>query len=96
MARSAKAFQETLGLIVHSGAVEKDKLFTKKESMTLMGVKQLGLGMAGADLISSKNGPLLIEVNASPGLQGIEDATGINVAKEIILYNEKKEDKRRE
>jgi ribosomal protein S6--L-glutamate ligase len=45
--------------------------------------------VAGVDLMRSKKGPLLIEVNASPGLKGIEGATGINVAEQIIKYVEK-------
>ena len=44
----------------------------------------LGLGVAGVDLIRSKRGPLVLEVNASPGLEGIEDASGVDVAGEII------------
>ncbi len=46
----------------------------------------LGLGVAGVDLIRSTRGPLVLEVNASPGLEGIEDATGVDVAGEIIDY----------
>ncbi len=81
---------------VHRGGItEKVKLSAKEENMALMAVKQLGLGVAGVDLIRSKKGPLLIEVNASPGLQGIEAATGVNVAKEIILYIENNGHKRR-
>ncbi|TAM61794.1 MAG: 30S ribosomal protein S6--L-glutamate ligase, partial [Rhodanobacter sp.] len=44
----------------------------------------LGLGIAGVDLLRSNRGPLLLEVNASPGLEGIEAATGIDVAGAII------------
>ncbi len=61
----------------------------KEKYIALNAVKYLGLGVAGVDLIRSKKGPLLIEVNASPGLQGIEGATGVNIAREIILYVEK-------
>lgn len=57
--------------------------------MALGATKHLGLGVAGVDIIRSRKGPLLIEVNASPGLQGIEAATGVNIAKEIILFVEK-------
>lgn len=63
--------------------------------IALRAVKELDLGVAGVDLIRSKNGPLLIEVNASPGLEGIEDATGVNIAKKIIEYVEKNAFKRR-
>ncbi len=46
----------------------------------------LGLGVAGVALIRSKRGPLVLEVNASPGLEGIEYATGIDIAGEIIEH----------
>ena len=61
----------------------------KEQSIALNATKHLGLGVAGVDLIRSKKGPLLIEVNASPGLQGVEAATGVNIAKEIILFVER-------
>ncbi len=47
-----------------------------------------GLAVAGVDLIFSDRGPLLLEVNSSPGLEGIEGVTGIDIAKEIIVYLE--------
>lgn len=71
------------------GAVEAVTLTDKERQMALEATKQLGLGVAGVDMIRSQKGPLVLEVNASPGLQGIEAATGINVAKEIIVYVEK-------
>jgi ribosomal protein S6--L-glutamate ligase len=48
----------------------------------------LGLGIAGVDLLRSNRGPLLLEVNASPGLEGIEAATGVNVSGHIIQHLE--------
>ena len=48
--------------------------------------KVLGLGVAGVDLIRSKRGPLVLEVNSSPGLEGIEAATGVDVAGCIIEH----------
>ncbi|MCP2504996.1 MAG: hypothetical protein NLN65_06855, partial [Candidatus Poseidoniaceae archaeon] len=44
------------------------------------------LHIAGVDLLESRNGPLVLEVNSSPGLEGIEKASGVNVAGEIIDY----------
>ena len=44
----------------------------------------LGLGIAGVDLIRSRRGPLVLEVNASPGLEGIEEASGVDIAGRII------------
>jgi len=46
----------------------------------------LGLGVAGVDLIRAQRGPLVLEVNSSPGLEGIEAATGVDVAEKIIEY----------
>jgi ribosomal protein S6--L-glutamate ligase len=48
----------------------------------------MGLEAAGIDLIRSSRGPLVLEVNSSPGLRGIEEATGVNVAGRIINYIE--------
>ena len=75
---------------VHRGGfTEAIEPTAKERFIALNATKYLGLGVAGVDLIRSKKGPLLIEVNASPGLQGIEGATGVNIAKEIILFVEK-------
>ena len=46
----------------------------------------LGLGVAGVDLIRSERGPLVLEVNSSPGLEGIEMVTGVDVAGAVIDY----------
>ena len=70
------------------GNTEEVELSNKEKDMALNATKYIGLGVAGVDLIRSKKGPLLIEVNASPGLQGIEATTGVNVAREIVLYVE--------
>jgi len=75
---------------VHRGAeTQKVQLTPREKFIAINATKNLGLGVAGVDLIRSKNGPLLIEVNASPGLKGIEAATGVNVAKFIVQYVEK-------
>lgn len=50
--------------------------------------KAHGLAVAGVDLVLSRRGPLLLEVNSSPGLEGIEKTTGVNVAGEIVEYVE--------
>ncbi len=75
---------------VHRGATTAPITLTPKERfIALNATKYLGLGVAGVDIIQSKKGPLLLEVNASPGLQGIEATTGVNVAREIIEFIEK-------
>jgi ribosomal protein S6--L-glutamate ligase len=48
----------------------------------------MGLSVAGVDLLRSDRGPLVMEVNSSPGLRGIEEATGVNVAGKIIEFIE--------
>lgn len=75
---------------VHRGGnIEPVQLTPKEKFIALNATKHLGLGIAGVDMIRSNNGPLLIEVNASPGLKGIETATGINVAKHMVQYVER-------
>ncbi len=49
----------------------------------------MGLGIAGVDLLQSSRGPLILEVNSSPGLEGIEKATGKDIATTIIKYIER-------
>lgn len=64
-------------------------LSKNSEFITLEATKHIGLAVARIDLIRSKKGPLLIEVNASPGLQGMEKATGGYVEKEIVMFLER-------
>jgi ribosomal protein S6--L-glutamate ligase len=59
-------------------------LSTQEKRIAIRAAGVLGLGIAGVDLLRSKRGPLLLEVNASPGLEGIEKATGVDVAASII------------
>ncbi len=74
---------------IHRGGLgEAVKLTPREKFIALQATQLLGLGVAGVDLIRSANGPLLLEVNASPGLKGVEAATGVNVAKRIIQYME--------
>jgi len=75
---------------VHRGADTQAVKLTQREKFIALGATRiLGLGVAGVDLIQSSAGPLLLEVNASPGLKGIERATGTNVARHIIQFVEK-------
>jgi len=60
---------------------------SKKEKKTaLEAAKAMGLGVCGVDMILSKRGPLVMEVNSSPGLEGIEKATNLNIAKKVMEY----------
>lgn len=56
--------------------------------------RALGLNVAGVDLVRSSRGPLVLEVNSSPGLQGIETSTGLDIASMIIEYAEQNNSKK--
>jgi ribosomal protein S6--L-glutamate ligase len=74
---------------LHRGGVASViKLSRAEKQAALNAAKALGLDVAGVDLLQSDRGPLILEVNSSPGLEGIEGATGINVAAEIIKFVE--------
>jgi ribosomal protein S6--L-glutamate ligase len=62
------------------------KLSRAEKQAALNAAKALGLDVAGVDMLQSARGPLILEVNSSPGLEGIEGATGVNVAAEIIKF----------
>jgi len=65
------------------------KLSRAEKSAAIKAAKSMGLAIAGVDLLQSKRGPLILEVNSSPGLEGIEKATGVDVAGKIIEYIER-------
>jgi len=67
------------------------KLTAEEEETAIKAVRRLNLGIAGVDMLQSSRGPLVMEVNASPGLEGIETTTGIDVAGKIIEYIEANE-----
>ena len=70
---------------LHRGGISENALLTPTERrMATEAASVLGLNIAGVDLIRSDRGPLVLEVNASPGLEGIEEATGVDVAGAII------------
>jgi ribosomal protein S6--L-glutamate ligase len=70
------------------GTAEAIKLSPIQRSMAIRAAKTMELNVAGVDLIQSSEGPLVIEVNSSPGLEGIETASGVDVAGEIIEFIE--------
>lgn len=70
------------------GKGEAAKLTTKERRTAVRAAKALGLNVAGVDLLRSERGPLVLEVNSSPGLEGIETTTGVDVAGEIIEFVE--------
>lgn len=65
------------------------KLTDEEEIAAIKAAKALGLDIAGVDMLQSSRGPLILEVNSSPGLEGIEAATGKDIATAIIRYIEK-------
>jgi ribosomal protein S6--L-glutamate ligase len=70
---------------LHRGGSAKAVRVSEAEQATAVrAASVLGLGVAGVDLIRSKRGPLVLEVNSSPGLEGIEAATGIDIAGRIV------------
>ena len=72
---------------LHRGGQSMPVELTKKESnIALKAARTLGLPIAGVDIIRSSRGPLVLEVNSSPGLGGIESQTGEDIAGEIIEY----------
>lgn len=71
------------------GTASVVELSDDEEITAIKAAKALGLGVAGVDMLRSDRGPLILEVNSSPGLEGIEGATGIDIARKIIRYIEK-------
>ncbi len=71
------------------------KLDRHEKHYAITAAKKMGLGVAGVDMLPSKRGPLIIEVNSSPGLEGIESATKVDIAGKIIQYLEKHAGKKR-
>ena len=76
---------------IHRGGEGKQIVLSEEEKeMAVRAVKILGLNVAGVDILRSKKGALIIEVNSSPGLEGIEATTGVEIAEEIIRFIEEK------
>lgn len=71
------------------GSAALIKITPEERSMAVRAARIMGLNVAGVDLLRSNHGPLVMEVNSSPGLEGIEEATGKDVAGMIIGFLEK-------
>lgn len=65
------------------------KITPEERATAVRAAKVMGLGVSGVDILRSNHGPVVMEVNSSPGLEGIEEATGVDVAGKIIGYLEK-------
>ena len=70
------------------GSATRAKLSPEERSTAVRSAKILGLKVAGVDMLRSNHGPLVMEVNSSPGLEGIEKASGVDVAERIIRFVE--------
>ncbi|MEN9949228.1 MAG: hypothetical protein RL106_2051, partial [Bacteroidota bacterium] len=88
MMRTAKEGEFRSNL--HRGGTAQIIELTPEEEITaIKAANAMKLGIAGVDMLRSDRGPLIIEVNSSPGLEGIEMATGKDIATSIIKYIEK-------
>ncbi|MBI5151951.1 RimK family alpha-L-glutamate ligase [Candidatus Peregrinibacteria bacterium] len=85
MVRSA-AKGEFRSNIELGGEGEKTRLSQREEKVAIAATKALKLEVAGVDIIRSRKGPMVLEVNANPGFKTLEEVTGINIAKYIIEY----------
>ncbi|MDN3722927.1 RimK family alpha-L-glutamate ligase [Aequorivita sp. SDUM287046] len=70
------------------GTSEIIALSPAEEKIAIKAAKALNLGFCGVDILQSKNGPLVLEINSTPGLEGIENTSGKNVSKSVIGYIE--------
>jgi ribosomal protein S6--L-glutamate ligase len=94
MRRTAKA-GEFRSNLHRGGNSQRVELAPEYARAALDASRIMGLGVAGVDLLESKAGPRVIEVNSSPGLRGIERTSGIDVAQRIIMHAEKMATRRR-
>ncbi len=74
--------------IHQGGSSRKVRLSPQERSIAIAAAKTMGLNVAGVDLVRSKHGPLVLEINSSPGLEGIEKSTRVDIASKIITYME--------
>jgi ribosomal protein S6--L-glutamate ligase len=70
------------------GSAEKVKLAPEERSIAVRAARTVGLNVSGVDLLQSNHGPVVMEVNSSPGLEGVEGATNVDVAGKIIEFLE--------
>ncbi len=71
------------------GSAQVIKLSPEERSTAIRAAKSMGLNVCGVDMLRSNHGPVVMEVNSSPGLEGVEKATGLDVAGKIIEHLEK-------
>ncbi|WP_437207201.1 30S ribosomal protein S6--L-glutamate ligase [Planctomicrobium sp. SH664] len=88
MMRTARA-GEFRSNLHRGGTAVKVKITPEERTTAVRAAKSMGLRVAGVDILRSRHGPVVMEVNSSPGLEGIEGATKIDVASKIIEFVEK-------
>jgi ribosomal protein S6--L-glutamate ligase len=75
---------------LHRGGTARNVRITPEERSTaIRAAKAMGLNVAGVDILRSNHGPVIMEVNSSPGLEGIEQTTGADIAGQVIEFIEK-------
>lgn len=72
------------------GSAEATRISPEERQAAVRAAKTMGLNVCGVDMLRANHGPVVMEVNSSPGLEGVEKATGIDVAGKIIEFIEKK------
>ena len=95
MRRQATKEGEFRSNLHRGGIATVVKLDRHEKHAAIEAAKKMGLGVAGVDMLASKRGPLIIEVNSSPGLEGIEGATKVDIAGKIYQYIEKNAGKKK-
>ena len=71
------------------GSAEAVKITPKERATAVKAANTMGLNVCGVDMLRSNSGPVVMEVNSSPGLEGVEKATGVDVAGKIVEFIEK-------
>ncbi len=88
MKRQATAPEEFRSNLHRGGKACATEITEEERNMAIRAAHITGLNVAGVDIVRAERGPLIIEVNASPGLEGIEKTTGVDVAGKIIEFIE--------
>ena len=70
------------------GSAQLIKITPEERSTAVRAAKRMGLNVCGVDMLRSNHGPVIMEVNSSPGLEGVEQATGVDVAAKIVQFVE--------
>ena len=89
MQRQAMSSEEFRSNLHRGGTAHQIEITPEERTMAIRAARIIGLHVAGVDIVRSNRGPLIIEINASPGLEGIEKTTGVDVAGKIIEFAER-------